>query len=366
MTIRIVSTVMVVGLATAAHAQLGNVTIGSEARAFAMGGAGVATGGANRANPASLAFAKKLSVSLPTLGLRTSGGINEVTKLSNVSKFIRGTESEKQEAATEMARQFASQDSQFGLNAGFGLRMGPLELQTNGVTQGKLIPGESLKRWAQGGGSGDAPAGASSEISAAALYTLPSIGVGIQLPLRKLSAGGQKTDLALAIGGRVKYLNSVYSRYIATSDGSGSFNATPAPELGGRDYLSQKGIAADLGLMGQWSQAGASLAGGLVVTNAVKPRLTFKDASGTLFDPVVQTVSAGASFHKGGLTIAGDLVDLTGKQQLRFGGEQKLGPLALRAGYSSRGGATYGLGILGIDIAFGKGQPLEVVQTIRF
>ena len=48
------------------------------------------------------------------------------------------------------------------------------------------------------------------------------------------------------------------------------------------------------------------------------------------------------------------------------GVEQRLGPLSLRAGYNSTNGYTYGLGLLGFDIALGNRQPLEVVKTLRF
>ena len=367
MKVTALSTLILLGLTANAQAQLGNVTIGNDARALAMGGTGVATGGANRANPASLAFAKNIRLYFPTIGLRTEGAINEITKLSTVSKFISGNDTDKKDATTELAKKFASENSLFGINSGFGIRFGMLEVQANGVAQGRLVPNDALRNWVSTtGGNGNAPAGAGSELSAAALYTLPAVGFGIQLPIRTLKIGGKEQKVSIGVGARVKYLNSVYSRYTAVADNSGNFTATPGAELGGKDYLSKKGIAADIGTMGQWEMDGARLAGGLVITNFVKPSMTFLDINGKSFNPVTQTVSLGGNFQKGALTLAGDLVNLTNSPSLRLGGEQKIGPIALRAGFTSRGGVTYGLGILGLDIAFGKGQPLEVVQTLRF
>jgi hypothetical protein len=354
-----------IGGATGAYAQFGNVTVGNDARALAMGGAGVATGGANRANPASLAFANNLRIYFPTIGLRTEGALNDVTKLENISKFVSGTEREKNEAATDLARKFATSESLLGLNSGFTVRFGTLELQANGIAQGRLVPNATLRSWAGSGGAGEAPAGSSIDLAGTALYTLPSVGMGIQIPA-KLVPFAAKQKMSIGIGGRIKYLNSVYSHYNAVADGAGNFTATPTAEMGGKEYLSKKGIAADIGAMGQWDMNGASLAGGLVITNFIKPSMTFLDINGKNFDPVARTVSAGASFHKGGLTLAGDIVNLTSSPNIRVGGEQKLGPIALRAGFTTAGGTTYGLGILGVDIAFGKGQPLEVVQTLRF
>jgi len=103
-----------------------------------------------------------------------------------------------------------------------------------------------------------------------------------------------------------------------------------------------------------------------VALNFVKPKISFPAQGGGTFDPFRQTITAGVALNRGGLTVVGDLVDVTGDQELRAGAEQRLGPLALRGGYSSRRGTTYGVGLFGFDIAFGKGQPLELVRNIRF
>jgi hypothetical protein len=176
-------------------------------------------------------------------------------------------------------------------------------------------------------------------------------------------------DVKIGVGGRVKYMNTVYSRYTATTIATdGTTNVAAGSELGGRTYLSKKGLAADLGAIAQWDgSGGAQLTAGIVATNFIKPKLELSGVGGTLFDPQVSRVLAGGSFEQKGLLIVGDIANLTGGgSDLRFGAEKKLGPLALRGGYSSKRGTTYGLGIFGIDIAFGKGQPLELVQTLRF
>ena len=100
--------------------------------------------------------------------------------------------------------------------------------------------------------------------------------------------------------------------------------------------------------------------------NFVKPDLTFRDQNNVLIDPLVQTTTVGVAMRKSGLTLAGDIADFFGRQDMRLGAEQRFGPLALRAGYSSSRGSTYGVGLFGLDVAFGKGQPLELVKSIRF
>jgi hypothetical protein len=354
---------------TASAQTIGNLTVGGDARAQAMGGAGIATGGAGRANPGSLAFATGVGLGLPSIGLRTGGALNNINKLSTVQTFIsnNGTK-EKGDAAKKLAKEFAGSDSSVGFNTQLGLRFGPLEVSAGGVAQGKITPDAALRNWATTNNP-NPPVGASADVAAVALYSLPSVGFGMQLPAKTIKMGGLEKQMKIGVGARVKYMNAAYTRYTATTIASdGTSQAVAGPELGGATYVSKKGLAADLGAVAKWDGSnGAHLTAGIVATNFIKPALTFNGAGGTTFDPQVSRVSAGGSFEQKGLLIVGDIANLTGGgSDLRFGAEKKLGPLALRGGYSSKRGTTYGLGIFGIDIAFGKGQPLELVQTLRF
>ncbi|WP_395145346.1 hypothetical protein [Armatimonas sp.] len=356
-------------------AQAQDITFGGDARAFAMGGAGIASlagnsisGMGSRNNPASLAFAKGLMrVHYPNIGARASGAIS----LDKAANFLLTSGSGAD--ATDLARRFASETSGFGLNASLGLRLGPVEFLASGVGQGYVLPNASLQTWGKNGATGSVPSDARADVLATAIYSLPQIGFATQL---KSGSGGENFNIA--VGARLKYMNAIYSHFFgekATLDSSA--DALRAPEMNGQDTLTKKGLGADLGIMLE-SKKFLGFSGGLVIANAVKPNFTFVGQFGAnanggggarTYNLLATTATAGVGFQKGGMTAVADLVDITGavgKAELRVGAEQKLGPIALRAGYNSATGYTYGLGLGGFDIALGKRQPLEVVRTFKF
>jgi F plasmid transfer operon, TraF, protein len=350
-----------------------DITFGGDARAFSMGGAGVASlagngisGMGSRNNPASLAFAKGLMrFHFPNIGARANGAIS----LDKAANYLLTSGSGAD--ATDLARRFASEDSSFGLNGSLGLRLGPVEVLASGVGQGYILPNASLQTWGKNGAIGGVPNDARADILATAVYSLPQIGIAT-----KIAAGGE--NLSVAVGARLKYMNAVYAHYFgekSTLD-SGT-DALKAPEMGGKDTLTKQGFGADLGIMVE-SKKLLGLSGGLVIANAIKPNFSFTGQFGTnasggagtrTYNLLATTATAGVGFQKGGMTAVADIVDITasvGKTELRAGVEQKLGPLAVRAGYNSANGYTYGLGIGGFDIALGKRQPLEIVRTLKF
>lgn len=352
-----------------------DLTFGGDARAFAMGGAGIASlagnsvsGMGTRNNPASLAFAKGLMrFHFPSLGARADGAIS----LDKAANYLLTNGSGAD--ASDLARRFASEDSSFGLNGSLGLRIGPVEILASGVGQGYVLPNASLQTWGKNGGTGGVPSDARADVLATAVYSLPQIGFATQL---KPASGGE--NFTVAVGARVKYMTAVYAHYYGekTTLDSGS-DAFLAPEMNGKNTLNKQGVGADLGIMLE-SKKLLGLSGGLVVANAVKPDFTFTgqfgaNASGgggtRTYNLLATTATAGVGFQKGGMTAVADWVDITGsvgKAELRAGVEQRLGPVALRAGYNSANGYTYGLGIGGFDIALGNRQPLEIVRTLKF
>jgi hypothetical protein len=352
-----------------------DITFGGDARAFAMGGAGIASlagnsisGMGSRNNPASLAFAKGLMrFHFPNIGARADGAISVTKALDYLASNGSGTD------ATDLARRFASESSSFGFNGSLGLRVGPLEVLASGVAQGHLLPNTALQNWGKAGGTGSVPNDARADILATAVYSLPQIGVA-----SKISSGSGGENFNIAVGARIKYMNAVYAHYYAEKANldSGS-DALRAPEMGGKDTLTKQGVGADLGIMLE-SKKLLGFSGGLVIANAIKPNFVFNgefgaNASGgggtRTYNLLATTATAGVGFQKGGMTAVADIVDITqaiGKTELRAGIEQKLGPIALRAGYNSANGYTYGLGLGGFDIALGNRQPLEIVRTLRF
>lgn len=314
-------------------ARADDFTIGGDARAFAMGGAGVATnassGGATRNNVASLAFDKgNVRVYAPNFGLRQQGAVKKDKGLD----YLLGLGSLG--SAAKLVRDFGATDSTFGLNASAGLRVGHLEVLTNAVGVGKVRRN-----------------GNQADVQIDGAYALPSVGFAGVIP-------GQKGRMKLAVGGRLKYANVVYSHLIVDSNG----NATPAPEMNGRETETSQGVAADLGLM--WKEDEGPLSFGIAVSNLIKPRGSNPNAS-----TLVTAASVGAGYVTKNATFAVDLVDITsvsGTAQFRTGAELIVGKLPLRAGYSSATGFTYGTRIFGLDLAFSKRAPLEIGQSIRF
>lgn len=353
-------------------AKANDLTFGGDARAFAMGGAGVASMAGtsdnslgSRSNPAGLAFARgTMRFHFPNLGVRSEGGVT----LGKAASYLLDSGSSKD--ATQLARDFASRDSTIGLNASMGLRIGPVEVLGSGVGKGYVLPNAALKSWS---GTGNVPNNSRADVVAAAVYSLPQIGIATKVP-----STNEARPFNVAIGARLKYMNALYAHYFAeksTLDSSGE--ASRAPEMNGKDTLSKKGFGADVGVMLE-SRTIPGLSGGLVVANLIKPKFQFTgqfgaNASGgggsRVYDLLATTASAGIGYQKAGTTLVADIVDVTGATgtaQVRAGVEQKLGPLAFRAGYNSANGYTYGVGLLGFDIALGNKQPLEVVKTLRF
>ena len=314
-------------------ARADDLTIGGDARAFAMGGAGIATGGsldgATRNNVASLAFDKgNVRVYAPNLGVRAQGAVRQQRGLD----YLLGLGSLGQ--AAKLVRDYGNRDSTFAINASAGVRIGHLEVLTNAV------------------GTGTTRArGTDTDVTVDGVYNFPSVGFASVLP-------GQKGEFLLAVGGRVKYANVVHSRLIVQANGT----VTPAPEMNGRETETRQGIAGDLGLMLK-QRDGGPLSLGLAVTNAIKPKAPVGGAT------FLTTASLGAGYVTKNATFAVDLVDLTqtaGATQLRAGAEVRAILLPLRAGYSSQTGFTYGTRLFGVDLAFSRRQPLEIGSSIRF
>lgn len=386
----------VVALALACSAAIAedyDYTFGADARAFAMGGAGLATtrnqtSNESRFNPASLAFTPKgFALYSPSFSFRTDGAIS-TTK--GYSYLFGGAEIGE---TTDLIRRFGEEDSVFGINSNIGFRLGSFELMVQGVAKSRLLPNASLANWAKAGANlNNVPSDAQADVLAAGYITLPSIAYAIKLPSRSRSedatadgADGTNSDdkgYDTAVGLRVRVLQTYYTRYFLNQTViRGNIDPLRAPELGGRDYLKDTGVAADVGFLFR-PRAGKGVSAALVVNNLVKPNSTFRAINTGLqqyqgrvgnneeYDLLQTTVSGGAALETGGLTIAADLMDITSATRpvdLRFGAEQQIGKsIALRGGYSSNTGITGGFGLFGFNFAFGERLPLEVNKSIRF
>jgi hypothetical protein len=361
-----------------AHAQ--DFTYGGDARAFGMGGAGLALmhPQSGRANPASLAFENdQMAPTFPALGLRSQGPLSR----DNASGYLSGlTGNLKSRDAAGLSWRNGSRDSEFGLNAVAGFRMGRMEIGTYAVAQGRLQPNGALRQWASNTPEqwDKLPADAKSDVYAAGYYTLPSVAYGQAFRLKRTKRDIFKPDTTpmAGIGLRVKSMKAAYSHFIADKPAlMGLADSQLASEMNNNQTLHRQGIGADLGLMVR-SDNGNGLSGGLVIANLVKPNFQFNttDRRGNTgrVDLLPTTLSAGVGYQnfKRGTVLAADYIDVTGtggRADLRLGGEQRLmRSLSVRAGYSSMNGVTYGVNFFGVDAAFGGKLPLEVVRTFRF
>lgn len=370
-------------ISSGAFAQNYDYTLGSDARAFAMGGAGLAatrnqsTSAGQSFNPAALAFSPKgFSFYAPSFSFRADGAVSTGKAYS----YLLGGADLGDTA--ELVRRFSEEDSVFGANTSAGFRFGAFELSVGAVGKARLLPNNLLSNWAQTGANiGNVPANGQADLLAAGYVTLPSLAYAVKLPM-KADKEKPMRGYEGSVGLRVRFLQTYYTRYLVNQTAVlGNVDPVRAPELGGRDYLKDSGLAADIGFMFR-PRAGKGLNAAVVVSNFVKPGSKYRAlnsaipnyngriGNGSEFDLLQTTLSAGAAYESGGLTVAADLMDITSATRpvdLRFGAEQRIGRfLAARGGYSSNTGVTFGAGLFGIDIAFGERLPLELNKTIRF
>ena len=179
MNIRVVNSILfsalLVAVPTVAHAQ-SSLTIGQDARAMAMGGAGIGAGITGLANPAVLARGRDIRLQAPRVGLRAGGAIGNIGNLSDTADFFNKSGTALEDQVSFLARTYATQSSTFGLNLGTAFQVGSLEIGASGVASGKLNPNAALQSWANAGGIGLIPNGAGAEVSGVGVYTLPSVG----------------------------------------------------------------------------------------------------------------------------------------------------------------------------------------------
>lgn len=344
-----------------------DITYGGDARSFSMGGAGIALmqqQAGFRMNPATLAYEPKtVGFQFPSLAIRSQGAISQ-GRITNY--LFNGQDSSD---ALVLARESSKEDSVIGANGSVSLRYSHYEIGAQAVARGRIQPNGPLRAWANGPTSQPLPENTRADILAAGYYTFPTIAAGILVPTPKQSR------YSYAVGGRIKYINGVYSHYIADAEAvAGLRGPQLAPEMGGRDTLNKKGAAVDLGVMMQPRRGNRDFTAAVVIENAVKTPIKFRgtdrDGNPKNYDILATTFTAGAAYQKGGFTAAADLADITnsaGGMQLRMGTEYKFNyQLAVRGGYNTATGFVVGVGFFGLDVAFGKNQPLEVVKTLHF
>jgi hypothetical protein len=336
------------------------------ARAFAMGGAGLAIVDRKERttpiNPAALAlYDRKFHIGFPGIGLHANGiGLKQA-----YDHIISRPDSND---AVTLARDFGGRPSDFGVGLTFGARFGHWDATATGVGIVHVIPNAALQTWAHNANgditqlTGDEKA----DLLGAAVYSLPVFGAA-----ERISPAGSPTRIE--VGARVKLSRAVYTHYLVSSSNiANNTPASPAPELGGGTTLTKDGIGVDLGFLSH-PRAHNGFSGALVVTNLVDPRFVFNgtDVNGAAakYDVQPRSVSVGSAYETGRAIAAYDMVDLGrayGDTQQRIGIEYSTKRVAFRGGYSSARGFTVGFGWGFLEFAYGARAPLEITQYLHF
>ena len=321
---------------------------GAFARQSAMGGAGLALvdqpGSANYTNPAALAYSShKWGVNFPGAGVRFRGvSFHDASGLGSEALGLSG--SDVRELALKLSHGEAMVDAHSA--AGVTLLRQGIGYEAQG--HARAVPDAALRAWAD---NHALPlTGASSEITAASVESLPTVALGSFVP------GWKNGRLAAGARVRVQKLTGRMQR-VTFTDESGSANITDIQT----EHRSGLGIDAGF-LLQPAGRPGESWA--LVVDNLVHP--TFHTS------PQKTMVSVGAAKRlPRGITLAADAVNLTnacsGGLDLRVGAELKpVSFFALRAGVASHSGVTAGVQLAGFNFAWAGRAPFVVSQSLRF
>lgn len=357
---------LVAGITAVSSIARADVTFGGNARAFAMGGAGIAVVDRSERNtllnPAALAlFNRRIKLEFPHVGIHASG----VPFDKAYDHLLKNPSAND---AVSIARDFGKRDSSYGASLGWGLRIGHLDAHANGQAQVKVMPNPALQTWSNTA-NGDVTkltGGERADLFGAAIYSLPEAGVA-----ERISPEG--SPIRVEAGARVRLSRAVYTHYLVSSSNiANNTPAAPAPELNGGTTITRDGIGADLGFLAHPADH-KGLSGALVIFNAVEPnfRINGTDQNGNpaKYDLQPRSVSVGSAWEGGRFLTVFDVVDLTrayGNVQARMGAEYSTKGVALRAGYSSARGFTAGFGWGWLQLAFGARAPLEVTSTLRF
>jgi hypothetical protein len=335
-----------------------DITLGADARAVGMGGAGLASGLVDAgANPATLAdTGPRFAIEMPTVNTRLDGmSYGDVLKLLGDPTLSAGD-------AFNLAKNLSDGTPRLEASVSAGLLLPQADLRAQATLRAEVQANDAY-RILLGGGAAD-PA-AKADVYAGGLTVLPGIGMGMHLPVTAEKG-------ALSVGVRLKPTRAYYSHYVI--DGAALAAGAPqlAPEMGGRDYVSATSFSMDAGLLYTPAKLPARLA--LVVNNLIEPKAINFGANAPAGLANVQlaprTLSLGAALENNNITLAADLVDVTGavgKMQLRLGSEVRVaGALALRGGYNSATGFTAGLGLGGFGFAYSQRAPVMLSHSVTF
>ncbi len=364
--LRIAVSLLVVAPAALASADW---VIGSGPNA-GMGRAGLALPGdtinQGRVNPAIYGLAPSgFRFQFPRFSFRLDGvGIGDLEDVFGDSNNS-GLDASK---LSDIARQFGDEDIQFGAGVGLGLFFSGLAIDFSGDAIVSGLPNATLQNWVDAGAAGAVPVG--SRLDA---YGLGKGEVGFGYGKRFNTPGSAD----ISVGVRAKIVRSYYShRFADTNTIQNNLDGVLAPEMGGNDVLDESGFGLDLGFIASSSKT-QGLFFGATVENLLEPKTSFQ---GTLPNgipgtetvrPYQRTVNLGVGYlSPKNFHVAADLVDVfngAGGKEFRAGAQWSVTRgFALRGGYESRAGFTFGVGLGGFNLALGGNSAGQLGYALRF
>ncbi|MEQ1823138.1 MAG: hypothetical protein ABL949_11555, partial [Fimbriimonadaceae bacterium] len=183
----------------------------------------------------------------------------------------------------------------------------------------------------------------------------------------------------LAAGFKLRFLSSHFTHHTASGNqiltGGGS---TAAPEMNGNRTLSKSGVGLDLGLQ---MVTNKNLYYALTIDNFLVPSVGFDTTLPKDFtlgnpnehstNPFKPRYSVGVAYNPvKPLLLAADWVDVgnhRGEKEVRLGAEFMVAnAIGGRIGFSGRNGVTMGFTLAGVNVSFGKRNPLAISSGFKF
>ncbi len=341
-----------------------DITLGGNARAIAMGGAGLASGDASEGaalNPALLADAgARMGIEWPTITTTFAGG-----SYADAFRLVGNPVLSAGDAAN-FATTLGSQNITMDASGSVGLLLPNSDFRANAALRVKILPNAAFQDWEQHGGtlSPDARADA----VGVGMANWPSFGMGFYLPVNPQTTG------MVAMGMRFKRTQVYYTHYIIDAATVAGGAPTLAPEMQGMDSRRTTSFSADLGFTYMPANT-THMRYAFVIDDLVQPKTIQFPGPTPAFLPADRQVlprsySLGTAYVDDNLTLAADWVDLSGaydRPQIRLGIETRLpNNLALRGGYNSTDGFTVGVGWGDIGLAYSAHAPMLISESIAF
>ncbi|MEQ1936350.1 MAG: hypothetical protein ABL962_21045 [Fimbriimonadaceae bacterium] len=270
----------------------------------------------------------------------------------------------------DYARKFGGNEKSFGLYGDLGVTYGQFAFGLGGDVMVHTVPNASLQAKIAAGNNNfdvnDALDGYG--------YGFTSIDLGYGHMFKSSNKANE-----LAAGFKLRVLTTHFTHHTASGNqiatGGGS---TAAPEMNGQNVLRKSGVGLDLGFQVVTDK---KLYYAATVDNFLVPSVgfdttlprdsTFGNPNEHSTNPFKQRWSLGMAYNPiKPLLFAADWIDVgnnRGEMELRLGTEFMIANMVgARMGFSGRNGVTFGLTLAGINISFGKRNPLAISSGFKF